>query len=141
MAYLDDVKSAVWSYVTRHLTAAGTPTLAANPTPLQQIVYDCWMAISRTLTTGAISSLTAIRSGSGVVLAWGAFAGADHYQVSKDGGAFVTRASPWTDTGAANANHTYIVQAVDGSGNVIAQSGTAYVLPSQIPGMICLGIL
>ena len=121
-----------------------TTIAAAGVTGIGQYGPTGTMTISRIsnwAVYGALLGLTAIRSGSGVVLAWGAFAGADHYQVSKDGGAFVTRASPWTDTGAANANHTYIVQAVDGSGNVIAQSGTAYVLPSQIPGMICLGIL
>ncbi len=86
-------------------------------------------AVDATTLLGVILNLVAVKSGIDVVLTWTAFAGTDHYKISKDGGAYGSnQTSPYTDAGAAGSPHTYTVRAYDASGNVLAQATASYVL-------------
>ncbi len=90
-------------------------------------------AISSTASASTwVSMYIAVtKSGVQVELSWDLVVGAASYQVSKDGGAFSSTGvgdDVFDDVeGSANAGHTYIVQAVDSRGNVIAQGTGRWV--------------
>lgn len=72
------------------------------------------------------------KSGADIVVTWDSVTGATVYMVSKDGGAYATHTSPFTDTGAASAGHTYTVRAFAATGDILAQGAGNYSLPSGV---------
>ncbi len=81
-----------------------------------------------------IMNFSAVKSGNNVVATWTTYARASSYKVSVDGGVFGTTGivgTTYTGTSQASTNHTYVVQAFDGSGNVMADA-TAYYLVGAV---------
>ena len=86
--------------------------------------------------------ITLTKSGQDLTLTWTNVAGTSSAKVSKDGAAYATHTSPWTDIGAANAGHSYVVENLDAAPNILAQGAAGYTVPSGNAGaLLVLGIL
>jgi len=82
-----------------------------------------------------LDTISAAKSGGNVIVTF-TYAGAASFKVSKDGGAFATQTSPFTDTGAASAAHTYVVQAYNAGGNVLAAAATGGVSANSASNLL-----
>lgn len=149
----------VFDGTTLTVTLDGTTAFTMQPQGLDTITYkqielrnevisdNQWTTkdFTLTFTFNALSGLTAAKSGSDIIVSWSAYAGASLYQLSKDGGVFSTQTSPYTDSNATSSNHTYVVRAVDVSGNIIASSSATYAIntgyANSRQSLIPLGIL
>jgi hypothetical protein len=91
-------------------------------------------------TPPALTTCSVAKSVLDLVLTF-TLAGAAAFKVSKDGGSFTTRVSPWTDTGAASTGHSYIVRAYDAAGNIIAQGQVTWSADDLPRRMLALAAL
>ncbi len=137
--------SATGSYIIGQYTVAGVSApftsityVADNGTGLifQAMTQGSLVTNNRLVTlqyTFPVIVGSAIASGSDVLVSWEDVTDADSYKVAKDGGLYVTRTNPYTDTGAASDSHSYSVRAYDVTGGIMAQGSIDYTPVAPTP--------
>ncbi len=91
--------------------------------------------VSAAISLPSVLNFAATTTTTAVSLSWSAFAGADHYKISRDGGDFSSNVtSPTTDPGQQLEPHFYIIRAYDASNGIIGLANFEYQPTSAILG-------